>query len=330
MEDKSPSFCRLCNIALASPTDWRQHAKSDWHVYNLRVRVAEPGTVVARPSSSSSSKASSALNAQKAVDVVSNNYLDDDPDKVDAEVSVEPGFNPGQCLFCGTKNDTFKDNLAHMSTEHSFTIPHEVDLIVERDTLIGYLHLVIYGYRECILCATCRSSVEGIQHHMIAKGHCRFNVTSDTADFYTIPTLEYHVDEELLRLPSGKILSHRTRASGPAVPTVARQTGERRIDAAASQLMTPTHPSHVVRVQDDDTTAQPHTQLSRLTRGDQQSLAHLPNHEVRSLLATSARHIDQLRREEKDAQLKLDTAGNTTLTGHFRMDTSKRFRGPWG
>nr|WNZ75291.1 hypothetical protein [Trichoderma harzianum] len=330
MEDKSPSFCRLCNIVLASPNDWRQHAKSDWHVYNLRVRVAEPGTVVPRPSSPSSSKASSAFNPPKAVDAVNKNYLDDDLDSVDTELSVEPEFNPGQCLFCGTENDTFEDNLAHMSKEHSFAIPHEADLTVEPITLIGYLHLVIYGYRECILCATNRGSVEGIQHHMMAKGHCRFNVTSDTADFYSIPTLEYHADEELLRLPSGKLLGHRTRVSGSAAPTVARQTGERRIEAAASQLMMPTQPSDIVSVQDNNTGAPSSTQLSRLTRGDQQSLAHLPDHEVRSLLATSARHIDQLRREEKDAQLKLETAGNTTLTGHFRMDTSKRFRGPWG
>ncbi|KAL7904424.1 C2H2 type zinc-finger domain-containing protein [Trichoderma velutinum] len=330
MEDKSPSFCRLCNIALASPNDWRQHAKSDWHVYNLRVRIAEPGTVVPRPSSPSSSKASSSLSPQKAVEAMSSNYVDDESDNIDTELSLEPQFNPGQCLFCGAENDTFMDNLAHMSKEHSFAIPHEADLIVEPDTLIGYLYLIIYKYRECILCATRRSSVEGIQHHMMAKGHCRFNVTSDTADFYNIPTLKYHVDEELLRLPSGKLLNHRTRASGSTAPKVARQPGERRIDATASQPMTPTHPSDLVPIPDNNNTAPSHTQISRLTRGDQQSLAHLPDHEVRSLLATSARHIDQLRREEKDAQLKLDTAGNTTLTGHFRMDTSKRFRGPWG
>lgn len=294
------------------------------------MRVAEPGAVVPRPSSSSSLKASTLESLEKAVDAASKNYLNDESDNIDTELSLEPEFDPGQCLFCGAENDSFKDNLAHMSKEHSFSIPHEADLIVELNTLIGYFHLVIYGYGECILCATRRSSVEGIQHHMIAKGHCRFNVTSDIAEFYNISTLEYHVDEELLRLPSGKLLSHRTRASGSAAPRVARQSGERRLEAAASQLMIRTHPSDLVPIQDNNTTSPSHTQVSRLTRGDQQSLAHLPDHEVRSLLATSARHIDQLRREEKDAQLKLDTAGNTTLTGHFRMDTSKRFRGPWG
>lgn len=30
MVDKPPSFCRLCDIALASPEVWRQHLKSEW------------------------------------------------------------------------------------------------------------------------------------------------------------------------------------------------------------------------------------------------------------------------------------------------------------
>lgn len=30
MEDKSPSTCRLCDVPLAGPEVWRQHAKSEW------------------------------------------------------------------------------------------------------------------------------------------------------------------------------------------------------------------------------------------------------------------------------------------------------------
>ncbi|KAL7940642.1 C2H2 type zinc-finger domain-containing protein [Trichoderma barbatum] len=322
MEDKSPTFCRLCNIALASSNDWRQHAKSDWHVYNLRVRVAEPGTVVSPPSESSSPR--------RVVDAVIKTHLDDETAAADTELSAEPEFSPEQCLFCGAENDTFNDNLAHMSKEHSFAIPHEDDLIIEPETLIGYLHLVIYGYGECIMCAVSRDTVEGIQHHMTAKGHCRFNINSDVAEFYNIARPEYYVNERILRLPSGKLLGHRTRASGSAAPKAARHSVERRIEPTTLQLATPTRFSELVSTQDYNTAPPPHTRLSQLTRGDQQSLAHLPNHEVRSLLATSARHNDQFRREEKHTQLKLGTAGNTTLTGHFRMDTSKRFRGPWG
>ncbi|KAL7930221.1 C2H2 type zinc-finger domain-containing protein [Trichoderma chlorosporum] len=319
MEPKSPSSCRLCHIALADLNDWRQHAKSDWHIYNLRVRVAEPGIIVPQPSSSSSPK--------RVVEEMSKSYLDYESNDDNSEPSEGPKFNPGQCLFCGTKNDTFDDNVAHMLKKHGFAIPREDDLIVEPASLIGYLHLVIYRYGECILCGTYRSTVEGIQHHMTAKGHCRFNITSDIAEFYDIPVLDYHVNSELLRLPSGKLLSHRTRVSGTAAPKAARQITRRPAEAAELYLATSAHLPESVQMQDNNTTA---PSIPRITRKDQQSLSHLPGHEIRSLLATSAGHMDQFKREEKHAQLKLDTAGNTTLTAHFRMDTSKRFRGPWG
>jgi pre-60S factor REI1 len=269
--------------------------------------------------------------------------IDDDSD-VDSDVNVDggtelsaqPEFNPGQCLFCSEKNDNFGANIEHMSKAHSFTIPQPAYLIVEPETLVGYLHLVIHGYGECILCAARRNTVEGIQHHMTAKGHCRFNVASELAEFYDIPSLEYQAGEESLRLPSGRLLSHRARPSRSALARIARQSAERHLEdstTSASATATQSDGSELVPTQqsiDNAPPAAPSTQLSQLSRGDQQSLAHLPDHEVRSLLASSARAIDQSRREEQQSQLGLAQAGNTTLTGHFRMDTSKRFRGPWG
>lgn len=288
------------------------------------MRVAEPGTVILPPSASPTTK--------RAPDADKNTHLDNESDDDnDMELFIEPEFNLGHCLFCSAENSTFDDNLTHMSKAHSFAIPFQDNLTIDLETLVEYLHLVIYGYGECILCAARRSTVEGIQHHMTAKGHCRFNVASDIAEFYNIPAPQYHADEESLRLPSGKLLSHRTRATGPAAWRTSRQSMERRVESTTLPSATPPHESELVPAQDNnDTTVASCSQLSQLTRGDQQSLAHLPEHEVRSLLATSARHIDQLKREEKHAQLKLETAGNTTLTAHFRMDTSKRFRGPWG
>ncbi|KPM43305.1 hypothetical protein AK830_g3295 [Neonectria ditissima] len=343
MEDKSPSHCRLCDVALASPNEWRQHAKSDWQyaspldrternkryemlticsVYNLRMRVAEPGAVVLPPSAPPI--------AEKSGDAGRSAHSEDESDDGDAEPSAELEFNSAQCLFCNVENGTFDDNLAHMSKAHSFTIPYQDHLTVELDTLVEYLYLVIHGYGECILCATRRSTVEGIQHHMTAKGHCRFNVASDIAELYNVPESKFHADEESLRLPSGKLLSHPTRATGPTASRTTRQSVERRLEPATSPSATPTHGSELVPTQENNTTEASSTQLSRLTRGDQQSLAHLPNHEVRSLLAISARQIDQSRREEKQGYLKLGKAGNITLTAHFRADTSKRFRGVWG
>ncbi|KAK7414990.1 hypothetical protein QQX98_006223 [Neonectria punicea] len=324
MEDKSPTFCRLCDVALASPDVWRQHAKSDWHVYKLRMRVAEPGTVVTPPPSASPIP-------EQPADAESNTQSDDEPDNGDTEPSEALEFNPAHCIFCGAENGTFDDNLAHMSKAHSFAIPHQGNLKVDLETLVGYLHLVIHGYGECIMCAARRNTVEGIQHHMTAKGHCRFNVASGIAEFYKMPEQEYHADEESLRLPSGKLLSHRTRATGPSASRTARQPARRRLEPTTSlPLATQTHDSELVSTQDATPTPASCAQLSRLTRGDQQSLAHLPDHEVRSLLASSARAIDQSKRDETHAQLRLEKAGNTTLTAHFRADTSKRFRGPWG
>ncbi|KAL7923795.1 C2H2 type zinc-finger domain-containing protein [Trichoderma austrokoningii] len=338
MEDKSPSLCRLCDVKFDSPSEWRQHAKSDLHVYNLRLKIAEPGAVILPPSASQStertpsSRAKQALEAEDDAELTDESDADEDVDN-GMELSAEPDFNSGQCLFCSEKNEGFGDNLDHMSKAHSFTIPQPAYLIVEPETLVGYLHLVIHGYGECILCAARRNTVEGIQHHMTAKGHCRFNIASDLAEFYEVPSLGYQAGEESLRLPSGRLLSHRTGPTRSVLARIARQSAERRLEGSTtSALATRSSESELVPTQNDDNPlpAASSTQLSQLSRGDQQSLAHLPDHEVRSLLATGAKAIEQSRREEQQSQLGLGQAGNTTLTGHFRMDTSKRFRGPWG
>lgn len=306
------------------------------------MKIAEPGAFILLPSASHNTKIIASPKAENAVDLedtadLHESEVDGDIDSdVDVnggtELSAEPEFNPEQCLFCGEKNEDFGANLEHMSKSHSFTIPQPAYLIVEPETLVGYLHLVIHGYGECILCAARRSTVEGIQHHMTAKGHCRFNVASDLAEFYDVPSLEYQAGNESLRLPSGRLVSHRTGPTRSALARIARQSAERHLEGSTtSELATQSNESELVPTQNDENPpAAPSTQLSQLSRGDQQSLAHLPDHEVRSLLATSARAIDQSRREEQHSQLGLGQAGNTTLTGHFRMDTSKRFRGPWG
>ncbi|KAK2879989.1 hypothetical protein FQN49_000682 [Arthroderma sp. PD_2] len=331
MDDKSPSFCRLCNLALASPDVWRQHAKSEWHIYNLRLRVAEPGSAVLPPPSS----------AEKAVGVSRNVQYENESDESgesDANNSAAPEFNPEKCLFCDEANTTFDDNLVHMSKAHSFVIPYQDHLTVDIETLLRHLHLVIYENRKCILCATRRRTVEGVHHHMMAKGHCRFDVSSDIAKFYKtseagdcgLNKIASTINTSL-RLPSGMLANHRTRPTELAVlRKSSRQSVERRVELTTLPLATSTNGTGLVTAQDDNTPLASCTQISQLSRGDQQALARLSIPEVRSLLAIRAKHIDQSRREETHSKLKLEKAGNTTLTAHFRADTSKRFRGPWG
>ncbi len=351
MESKSPSLCRLCNISLASPSAWRQHAKSDWQfvahphtnsdadgmltasasVYNLRVKVAQPGAIISPPSSSprrQRSAASSHSNeSHEDVDDESDYYSEDE----DSEPAAGFQFNAHQCLFCNTESGSFDDNLQHMSRTHSFTVPYREHLIVDAETIAAYLHLVIYGYRECIQCGCRRRSVEGIHHHMTAKGHCRFDIVSDMEEFYHMPSRNYTADADCLRLPSGKLLSNPSKPTGPSVSRTPRSSTRRRM--ALTTLPNSSHRAPGAELFSQDASDAPpssHTQLSRMARGDQQSLAHLRDYQVRSLVTTGARAVEGARREAKHSDLKLSKAGNVTLMGTFRADTSKRFRGPWG
>ncbi|KAM5454928.1 pre-60S factor rei1 [Microsporum canis] len=291
MDDKSPSFCRLCNIALASPDIWRQHARSEWQ---------------------------------------NNTPSENETDESDVESPAAPEYNPEQCLFCGETNVTFDDNLFHMSKAHSFIIPYQDNLKVDMMSLLRHLYHVIYASRRCILCATRRRTVQGVHHHMMAKGHCRFDVSPDIADFYIASKansrrLSNEASEisSLLWLPSGRARGRRTR------PAKYRRTSEHK-EPTPLPLSNGMNGQENTTTEDDDAASASYTQLLRLSRGDQQGLAHLSNPEVRSLLAIRAKHTDQSRREETHAKLKLEKAGNITLTAHFRADTSKRFRGPWG
>lgn len=203
--------------------------------------------------------------------------------------------------------------------------------MVDVETIAAYLHLVIHGYRECIQCGCRRRSIEGIQHHMTAKGHCRFDIVSDMEEFYNMPLQNYTADGESLQLPSGKLLSNPAKASGPLVSRTPRSSTRRRMALTTLPTSKPS-PSNADLPAEDDSVAplSSDTQLSRLAKGDQQSLSHLQDYQVRSLVATGARAVDEARREAKHSELKLSKAGNVTLMGTFRADTSKRFRGPWG
>lgn len=306
-------------------------------VYNLHVKVAEPGTVITPPPTSSPKKRAGSARGQTQpvndVDDESEDESDYQSEGEDPDPQTGPQFNANQCLFCNTESESFDDNLLHMSKSHGFTIPYQDHLTVDLEAIVGYFHLVIYGYRECILCATHRRTVEGIQHHMTAKGHCRFDVTSDIGEFYNLPSQTFTADNESLRLASGKLLSHPTKVNGPSASRAARASTRRRMALTTlptSRSRKPGTDVSAVQQNDGDAVQSSDTQLSRLAMSDQQSLAHLQDYQVRSLVATGAKAIDGARREAKHSELRLSTAGNTTLTATFRADTSKRFRGVWG
>ena len=153
---------------------------------------------------------------------------DQDQDDGDDDEPTAPEFAPGNCLFCAHESAMLDDTMSHMAAAHGFTVPFQDCLAVDLETVVSYLHFVVHGYRECICCGARRPTVEGVQHHMVAKGHCRFDISLDTEEFYEMPQSANVVTEQAqrdgdmpVRLPSGKLISHRKHPE-PHEPRVAR------------------------------------------------------------------------------------------------------------
>ncbi|KAM3485851.1 hypothetical protein MY8738_000871 [Beauveria namnaoensis] len=158
-------------------------------VYNLRVKVAEPGTIITPPSSSPRRQISAASSHRSESDDDAGDASDYESGDLGCSTPAAVHFDPHQCLFCSTRSTSLHDSLQHMTRTHSFTIPYQEYLTVNVETVVAYMHLVIHGYRECIQCGCRRRTVEGIQHHMAAKGHCRFDIAADMEEFYNRPCL---------------------------------------------------------------------------------------------------------------------------------------------
>lgn len=172
------------------------------------------------------------------------------------DAAMQP-FAPGQCLFCHNPPPCFTDSVIHMQKSHGLFIPHQQHLVVDLETLFRYLHLVIFGYRECIQCGTQRATVRAVQQHMTGKGHCRLDISeqdSEFAEFYDFSDSEPEddaegdiegdgnkmnqektatssdrkpllADEDSIRLPSGKVISRRSpRQADPAFTRLRRRT----------------------------------------------------------------------------------------------------------
>jgi pre-60S factor REI1 len=308
-------------------------------VYKLQCRVASPGTFIPPPTpaidAESEHKDSQMLapddnsNLQVGDEQASasdeNEEVDESEDSEDQEDNededVAPEFIPDQCLFCGERCGTFNACVAHMSKAHSFFIPYQSFLHVDLEVLVWYLHLVIYGYHECISCSTRRSTLEAIQQHFIAKSHCRFDISGELAEFYDLSKLEVQVckssirvDEKTLRLSSGKLLSHRSDASVGTRACTSRQSSQPSLQLPGSSEK----PSNLTAVDKKDRQLDAAMrQLSCLSASDQRSLAGLPATQQRSILVTRKKQLDKARRAERRYQSTVQRQGNKTLRVHL-------------
>ncbi|SPO04393.1 related to TRI15 - putative transcription factor [Cephalotrichum gorgonifer] len=328
--------CYLCNLSFDTIEEKRQHAKSEWHVYKIRCRVAEPGTTVPPPGSSgpksparrqnqNSKSASKQLHAaEEGDDEESESDISSESDSSSDQESIQ--FVPEECLFCNQTSKDFDENLSHMHQAHSLVIPFQSSLVVDLQTLVWFLHMVIFSYRECICCGKRRRTLEAVQQHMTSLGHCRFDVTEEMSAFYDMDSLNQgtagnssHPDDYTLRLPSGKLLGHRSyvdptsrswlRERAPAGPSAlpASQDSE-----AGSQALT----------KGDQKEQALTTRISQLRTGDQMSLMHLPQSQQRSLLLAHKKALDEAKRAERRTRRRVDNAGNITAihTKYYKQE----------
>ncbi|KAK3904401.1 C2H2 type zinc-finger-domain-containing protein [Staphylotrichum tortipilum] len=330
--------CHICELSFETPEDKRQHAKSEWHVYKIRCRVAEPGTVVTPPDSdpkpstrrpkkpqgrkSPSRTRSKSRSKSPQVDEESYDESESESDAPSDKETLE--FVPGECLFCNQASTNFDANLAHMHQAHSLVVPFQDALVVDLQTVVWFLHMVIASYRECICCGTRRRTVEAVQQHMTSTGHCRFTVTDEMSGFYdpdalpsqqTTETLS-NPDDRTLRLASGKILAHRSDPNSTNKPREKTQpsTAASPLPASSQEFPTDSHPA-------DEANPQALTKLDRkeqaLTKhlaqlrvGDRLSLARLSAPQQRALLVVHKKGLDEAKRAERRTRGRVDNVGN--------------------
>lgn len=234
-------------------------------------------------------------------------------------------FAPEECLFCNRTSNDFDENLSHMRQAHSLFVPFESSLTVDHRTLVWFLHMLIFSYRECICCGKRRRTVEAVQQHMISLGHCRFNVTEEMGEFYHMdapgehPEGQSHPDEHTLRLPSGKLLGHR---SSPNSASKMKLEGR----SLGGQSTLPTSQENdagtQVLTKRDQKEQALMARFSQLRTGDQMSLMHLPESQQRSLLAAQKKEVDEAKRAERRRRRRVDNVGNKTAihTKYYKQE----------
>lgn len=247
----------------------------------------------------------------------------------DSEDEIEtPSFTPGQCIFCETICDSFNESIVHMASTHSFIVPFQDSLTVDLETLIWYLHLVIYGYNECILCGKRRNGIQAVQQHMHSLGHCRFDVNEDISEFYDLKTLDRRIIDTELHLPSGRIATQRAQT----VDNKSRQEKSRTRQPQPSLEASTDLPENAliqttgkeVLGRKDRKLAVLSSHMGQLSVGDQAALAHLPASEQRSVLMTKKKQLDQARRAEYRSRIKLERKGNKILQASYRAQGPER------
>ncbi|OHE97344.1 hypothetical protein CORC01_07399 [Colletotrichum orchidophilum] len=361
----SSTSCGTCAVHFDNPDTRRAHSKSQWHVTNLKRRMAD-----LEPLSAEQHAAAPADGGPIAESDASSSSASDADQSDTEEDEDNDDFVPEECLFCNTTSDSLDDNVVHMHKTHGMFIPDKDKLVVDVEALVKYLHLVVFGYRECLQCGTQRRSAAAVQQHMLGKGHCRFDVTAEDSefrDFYehssddgenaaedggTKKAIADALEEGgSIRLPSGKQLSHRSAPAAAPRPRSTKNSAKNDRAAgsdnlllrqgpegpgineseASFQLTAPSGPGKkfdtqaLTRAEKRNVVFE--TQVARLSVNDRAALAHLPSAEQRSVLLTRQKQLDKAEKAARRLQTRLEMKANKTGQGTFVSDVPGRKNG---
>ena len=249
--------------------------------------------------------------------------------------STDYEFDESECLFCNQTSPDLDRNLVHMSKLHGLHIDM-TNLLVDLASLLAYFHVIISGCYECLYCGTQRKTRQAIQQHMMAKGHCKYDITDKDAelrDFYDISSSD--TGEEVHRRLAAMRLSDDAQLPSQAIKRTRPSKRPDRhspnitaspLDQAQPTPTSPSHaeaesssnaartPSHTIGEVSTRTVKQEYTlnnQLSKLRANDQRNLAHLPASQQRALLGTQHRQRESARRTEQTNRGNLEHARNT-------------------
>lgn len=251
--------------------------------------------------------------------------------------SVDHQFDESQCLFCNQMSPDLSRNLVHMSKAHGLHVD-ETNLLVDVGTLLAYMHVIISEYHECLYCGTQRNTRLAAQQHMMAKGHCKYEISNndtELSEFYdsSLPNMEdnLHRHQPAMRFSSEshppswtrlrKIRPSRHSDENETHPTASSSrpilsTPPLHPQNGSESHSNPTHPPSPSQGQvSTRAIKQEHTitkQLAQLRTEDRRSLAHLPTSQQRTLLATHHKQMEKARRTEQTQRSNLENAANTT------------------
>lgn len=265
--------------------------------------------------------------------------------------SIDHEFEESQCLFCDQSSSDLDQNLLHMSKVHGLHVI-TTNLLVDVGSLLAYFHLIISCYHECIYCGTQRNTKQAVQQHMIAKGHCKYDLASKDAefrDFYDLSAVE--AEEELHRnliatrlSESAQLAAHnrsrksrsskRSDRAGTNITTLPSDQGststsptpESQSDADTSSDDIETTPEHQIglSIRAQKQTYAHNNQLAQLRAEDRKSLMHLPASQQRALLTTHHKQMEKAKRSEQTQRGNLESAGNSFA----RLGTIRLIRKP--